>query len=169
MNRLPQALAGLKLSSSGGRQASSSALLGKLVGQWEELARAPLERGTGEINKAAAWLEELDETVNSLGKRGAGMQHSCSGRRLGAGGRGQTTTLKPTQGSLWQTGAAGPWPPADLVYCGPMGRRPWRESVALIARNSDMADKDSPLSCEITIAGMSCRMSVSSGRPEAYW
>jgi hypothetical protein len=37
------------------------------------------------------------------------MQHSCSGRCPGAGGRGQTTTLKPTQGLLWQTGAAGPW------------------------------------------------------------
>jgi hypothetical protein len=131
MNRRPQALAGLKLSSSGGRQASSSALLGKLVGQWEELAQAPLERGTEEINKAAAWLGELDETVNSLGNRGAGMQHSCSGRRLGAG-RGATDDLdlKPTKGSLWQTGEAGPWPPADFVYCGPMGQRPWRESLA---------------------------------------
>ena len=75
----------------------------------EELARAPLGRETGEINKAAAWLEELDETVNSLGNRGAGMQHSCSGRHLGAGGRGQPTTLKSIQSLLWQTGAADPW------------------------------------------------------------
>ncbi len=96
------------------------------------------------------------------------MQRQASG---GAGGwaGGQPTTLKPTQGLLWQTGAAGPWPPADFVYCGPMGRRPWRESVAEIARNSGMAAKDSPLSREITIVGMSCRMPVSSGRPEAYW
>ena len=98
MNRLPQALAGLKLSSSGGRQASSSALLGKFfVEEGEELARAPLGRETGEINKAAAWLEELDETVNSLGNRGAGMQHSCSGRSLGAGG-GPTDDLETHPG-----------------------------------------------------------------------
>jgi hypothetical protein len=107
-------------------------LLGKFfVEEGEALARAPLERETGGINKAAAWLGELDETVNSLGNRGAGMQHSCSGRRLGAG-RGATDDLdlKPTKGSLWQTGEAGPWPPADFVYCGPMGQRPWRESLA---------------------------------------
>jgi hypothetical protein len=85
MNRLPQALAGLKLSSSGGRQASNSALLGKLMGEGEALARAPLERETGGINKAAAWLGELDEAVNSLGNIGAEMHYSCAGRRQGAG------------------------------------------------------------------------------------
>ena len=103
MNRLPQALAGLKLSSSGGRQASSSALLGKFfVEEGEELARAPLGRETGEINKAAAWLEELDETVNSLGNRGAGMQHSCSGRRSGGvwGRAGRPTDDLETQPGL---------------------------------------------------------------------
>jgi hypothetical protein len=74
MIRLPQALAGLNWSSFGGRQASSSALLGKLVGAGEELARAPLERETGGINEAAAWLGAFDEAVNFLGNIEVGRQ-----------------------------------------------------------------------------------------------
>jgi hypothetical protein len=74
MIRLPQALAGLNWSSSGGRQASSSALLGKLVGVGEELARASLERETGGFNEAAAWLGELDVAVNCLGNIKGGRQ-----------------------------------------------------------------------------------------------
>jgi hypothetical protein len=58
-------------------------LLGESVGEGEELARAPLERETGEINEAAAWLGERDEAVNSLRNLDAGMQHSRTGRRLG--------------------------------------------------------------------------------------
>jgi hypothetical protein len=59
------------------------------------------------------------------------MQHSCSGRRLGAG-RGATDDLdlKPTQGSLWQTGTAGPWARRRRSRTEAIGRRPWRESLA---------------------------------------
>jgi hypothetical protein len=71
------------MSSSGGRQASSSVLLGKLVGAGEELARAPLERETGGINEAAAWLRAFDEAVNCLGNIEVVRQQSCTGRRPG--------------------------------------------------------------------------------------
>ena len=54
MNRIPQALAGLNRSRFGGKQASSSALLVKLVG-----------------------------AVNGLCNLDAGMHHSCAGRRPG--------------------------------------------------------------------------------------
>jgi hypothetical protein len=65
MNRLPQALAGLNRSKFGGKQASSSALLGKLVG-----------------------------AVNGLCKLGAGMHDSCAGRRPGHQGP-QRPTFNP--------------------------------------------------------------------------
>jgi len=90
MIRLPQALAGLNMSSSGGKQASSSALLGTLLGNLEgegkELARAPLERETGDINEAAAWLGELDEAVNGLDNIDVAMQHSWTTSRPGRQG-----------------------------------------------------------------------------------
>jgi hypothetical protein len=82
MIRLPQALAGLNLSSSGGRQASSSALLGKWVGAGEELARAPLERETGDINEAAAGLGAFDEAVNCLGNIEVGRQQPYASTRF---------------------------------------------------------------------------------------
>jgi hypothetical protein len=82
MIRLPQALAGLNLSSSGGRQASRSALLGKLVGAGEELARAQLERETGDINEAAAGLGAFDEAVNCLGNIEAGRQQPYASKEF---------------------------------------------------------------------------------------
>jgi hypothetical protein len=65
MNRIPQALAGFNRSSFGGRQASSSALLGKLVG-----------------------------AVNGLCDLGAGMHYSCVGRHPERQGS-QRPTLNP--------------------------------------------------------------------------
>ena len=123
MNRLPQALAGLKLSNSSGRQASSSALLGKLMGEGEALARAPLERETGGINKTAAWLGELDEVVNSLGNISAEMQHSYTDRRLG----------RPRQGKLEEFfSSSGPTRTVPVCCAGLASVRWPRRSITLL-------------------------------------